>query len=109
MLFTPDDEAKLRMKYQKAHDPNYQTRLTPQSRPNVLFEAGMAFGRNPNRTVLVQLGDNMRPFSDIGGRHDVRLSNKAETRRELSTKLRNAGCAVDEDGTAWLSEGNLEL
>jgi predicted nucleotide-binding protein len=109
VLFTPDDEAKLRKKYQKANDPNYETRLTPQSRPNVLFEAGMAFGRNPDRTVLVQLGDKMRPFSDIGGRHIVHLSNRPETRRELSTKLRNAGCAVNEDGTDWLSEGNLEL
>jgi hypothetical protein len=54
----------------------------------------MAFGKNPNRTVLIQLGDDMRPFSDIGGRHVVHLGNKAETRRELSTKLRNAGCNV---------------
>jgi predicted nucleotide-binding protein len=107
VLFTPDDEAKLRRKYHRAHEPNYERRLTPQARPNVLFEAGMAFGRNPNRTVLVQLGDGMRPFSDIGGRHVVRLSNKPESRKELSTKLRNAGCAVNEEGTGWLVEGIL--
>jgi predicted nucleotide-binding protein len=107
VLFTPDDEAKLRRKYQKSHEPHHETRLTPQARPNVLFEAGMAFGKNPNRTVLVQLGDNMRPFSDIGGRHVVHLSNRPQSRRELATKLRNAGCAVNEDGTDWLSEGDF--
>jgi len=109
VLLTPDDEAKLRRKYRRAHEPSYETRLTGQARPNVLFEAGMAFGRNPSSTVLVQLGGEMRPFSDVGGRHVVHLSNAAASRRELSTKLRNAGCAVNEEGTAWLSDGDLSL
>jgi predicted nucleotide-binding protein len=108
VLFTPDDEAKLRKKYWKTHERSYEKRLMGQARPNVLFEAGMAFGRNPNRTLLVQLGE-MREFSDIGGRHVVHLSNAVESRRELSTKLKNAGCAVNEDGTDWLSEGDLTL
>jgi len=46
---------------------------------------------------------------DVGGRHVVHLSNAAASRRELSTKLRNAGCAVNEEGTAWLSDGDLSL
>jgi len=45
--------------------------------------------------------------SDIAGRHVVHLSNTAPSRRELSTKLRNTGCNVDEDGTDWLTVGDL--
>jgi predicted nucleotide-binding protein len=108
VLLTPDDEAKLKKKFWKTNERGYEKRLTGQARPNVLFEAGMAFGRNPDRTVLVQLGE-MREFSDIGGRHVVHLSNAAESRKELSTKLKNAGCAVNEDGTDWLNEGDLVL
>ena len=37
-------------------DPAYERRLTGQARPNVLFEAGMAYGKDPNSTVLAQLG-----------------------------------------------------
>src|SRR5262249_26011695 len=37
-LFTGDDEAKLMDQYIKAHDPDHEKNLTPQARPNVLFE-----------------------------------------------------------------------
>lgn len=65
VLLTPDDEARLRKRYRKANEPKYETSLTGQARPNVLFEAGMAFGHNPGRTVLVQMGTDLRPFSDV--------------------------------------------
>ena len=68
----------------------------------------MAFGGNPNSTVLVQFGQ-IRPFSDIAGRHVVHLDNSAERRRELATKLANAGCDVDLSGLDWLSEGDFSL
>ena len=106
VLLTPDDEAKLKDKFLKPHDPKFEKKLTGQARPNVLFEAGMAMGRNPDSVVLVQIGD-MRPFSDIGGRHVVRLSNGAESRQELITKLANAGCNVDASGSDWLREGDF--
>ena len=45
-----DDLAKLRDIYLiKDEKPE---EFTPQARPNVLFEAGMAFGRNPDKTKL---------------------------------------------------------
>ncbi len=106
ILLTPDDDARLRANFRKSNDPVYERRLTGQARANVLFEAGMAFGRNPDSTVLVQLGD-VRPFSDIAGRHVVRLSNDPTSRQELATKLANAGCNVNTTGADWLSAGDL--
>jgi len=108
VLLTPDDEAKLKDEFLKPHDPKYEKKLTGQARPNVLFEAGMAMGRNPDRVVLVQVGE-MRPFSDIGGRHVGQLSNGAESRQELITKLANAGCNVDASGSDWLREGDFRV
>ncbi len=105
---TPDDEARLRLPHRRAGEPAHETRLTGQARANVLFETGMAFGRNPNSTVIVQLG-RVRPFSDVAGRHVVHLDDSAERRRELATKLANAGCDVDISGLDWLSEGDFSL
>lgn len=108
VLLTPDDEAKLKDEFVTTKDSAYETRLTGQARPNVLFEAGMAFGKNPNCTVLVQIGD-MRPFSDVAGRHIVHLSNEPERRQELAVKLSNAGCNVDTTGIDWMSAGDFSL
>lgn len=106
VLFTPDDEARLRPAFQKPTDPPYEKRLTDQPRPNVLFEAGMAFGSHPNSTVLVQVGE-MRPFGDIAGRHAVHLTNAIASRQEFVTKLRACGCDVDDSGTDWTTEGDF--
>jgi len=108
VLLTPDDQVALAKEHRKPSDPPYESRLVGQARPNVLFEAGMAFSRNPNSTVMVQVGD-VKPFSDVGGRHVTRLTNDAESRSEFVTKLRNAGCSVDAGGTHWLTEGDFEL
>ena len=106
VLLTPDDEARLRSMFAKPTDPASERDLTGQAHPNVLFEAGMAFGKDPNSTVLVQIGE-VRPFSDIAGRHLVHLGNDPTSRQEFVTKLANAGCNVDTSGTDWLSVGSL--
>jgi predicted nucleotide-binding protein len=106
VLLTPDDEARLRSTFRKSGDPQFERELTGQARPNVLFEAGMAFGKDPNSTVLVQIGD-VRPFSDVAGRHVVHLTNHATSRQEFVTKLANAGCNVDTSGADWLSVGKF--
>lgn len=108
VLLTPDDEARLRSEFVKTSDPPQEKNLTPQPRANVLFEAGMAFGRHPDNTVLVQLG-GIRSFSDIAGRHVVHFDGSAERRKELSLKLTACGCEVDETGTDWLTEGDFSL
>lgn len=108
VLMTPDDEARLREPYLNAHDPVYESELTGQARPNVLFEAGMALGRHPERTVIIELG-RLRPFSDIVGRHIIRLDNSSIARQELAQRLARAGCAVDLRGTDWHGEGDFNL
>jgi len=106
VLMTPDDLAQLRADLLQPSDKPYERVLTGQARPNVLFEAGMAFVTHPDRTVIVQLG-NIREFSDVVGRHVVRMSNEYEKRQELATKLRNAGCDVDTTGTDWVRVGDF--
>lgn len=108
VVMTPDDEARLRQEHIKDSDNEYERELTPQPRPNVLFEAGLALGRAPNQTVLVEIGRN-RPFSDIAGRHTIRLNNTTETRQALASRLETAGCSVNLGGTDWHREGNFEI
>lgn len=108
VLLTPDDEARLRQELHQPGDPPHETELTFQARPNVLFEAGMAMGRNPDRTIIVEIGD-LRPFSDIGGRHVVRMSNRSEDRQELANRLKDSGCPVNLAGTLWHKAGDFSL
>ena len=108
VLLTPDDEARLKKVFLTKRDSVHERKLTGQARPNVLFEAGMAFGRNPNSTILVQIGD-IRQFSDIAGRHIVHLSNLAPSRNELAAKLISAGCRVDTSGNDWMDAGDFNL
>ncbi len=108
VLMTPDDEARLREDLLKPHDPEIERSPTGQARPNVIFEAGMAFGFQPERTILVELG-SLRSFSDIAGRHSVRISNSPRDRLGLIQRLQSAGCATAQNRTDWLTEGDFKL
>ncbi len=107
VLFTGDDRAMLSSDLSRDSDPEHEKKLTPQARPNVLFEAGMAFGTHPDRTVLVEMG-KLRPFSDIGGRHVVRINNSTQARQDLAQRLETAGCPVDLSGHDWHKAGDLD-
>ena len=107
VLLTPDDEARLKPQFRADADPPYETQLTGQARPNVLFEAGMAMGGQPDRVVLVELG-NLRPFTDIAGLHIVRMDNSSQRRQELAQKLRTAGCPINLNGESWHTAGDFE-
>jgi hypothetical protein len=105
VLLTPDDIARLKPEHAN-HDDDPDLRPAGQARPNVLFEAGMAFGRYPDHTVLVEFG-RVRGFTDVAGRFRVRLDNSAESRSKLASRLKAIGCEVDLDGTDWYSAGDL--
>ena len=104
VLMTPDDLVILRPSLRKKKEHEYERELVGQARPNVLFEAGMAFGLHPTKTVVVTVGP-VKPLSDLSGLHVTGLDNESESRQEFVTKLRNAGChPVTEDRSEWLSE-----
>lgn len=108
VIFTPDDSAKLNSQFQKEDDPPYERDLTGQARPNVLFEAGMAYGKDPNRAILVEIG-KVRPFSDISGRHLVKFKGTTEDRKILANRLKIVDCDVNLEGNEWLSVGDFTL
>jgi predicted nucleotide-binding protein len=109
VLMTPDDEARLAETLRVDSDPPHERELTAQARPNVIFEAGMAFGRFPDRTVIVEIG-NLRPFSDVAGRHVIRLDDSTQRRQELALRLRACGCDVEiESRTDWHTAGDFSL
>jgi predicted nucleotide-binding protein len=110
VLFTPDDEAKLNPKFCTEDDPAHERELTPQPRPNVIFEAGMVMAHFPKRTVIAQIG-HIRPFTDLSGIHFIKLDNSIESRRDLVRRLRMAGCAIEaaETKTGWQTAGNFDL
>ena len=105
VLMTPDDEARLSEPFRNLNEPD-EEKLQGQPRPNVLFEAGMAFGRNEARTILVEMGE-LRAFSDVAGRHTIRFDGSAERRHELAQRLKSSGCPVNTDGSDWLTAGDF--
>ncbi len=108
VLMTGDDLAKLHPEFVSSNDPDYESKLTPQPRANVLFEAGMALALHRDRTVPVTIG-KVRPFSNIEGINLVRLDNTPEKRNALAGRLEIAGCPVNRDGRDWLTAGNFEV
>ena len=105
VLFSPDDEARLSARLRSKGDPED---LGGQARPNVFFEAGLAFGRFPEKSILVEFGD-LRTASDLAGRHVLRFDGSAERRHELAERLIVAGCPVNRSGTDWLRVGKFSV
>ncbi|OOK84080.1 hypothetical protein BZL29_1634 [Mycobacterium kansasii] len=54
----------------------------------------------------MELG-SLRPFSDVAGRHAVRLDNSSPKRNDLANRLKDAGCDVTTSGADWLSIGDF--
>lgn len=104
VLFTPDEYVLLRPEL-AASEADAATAL--QARPNVIFEAGMALAKSEQRTIFVEVGAH-RTFSDIGGRHQIRLEGTPQKRNDLLQRLRTAGCAVDTSGNLWLTAGDFK-
>lgn len=110
VLFTPEDEARLLEEFRIDSDQLHERELTPQPRPNVIFEAGMVMAYFPKRTVIVQLG-HIREFSDLAGIHFVRLNNSIQAREEFVRRLRIAQCAIVDTRTTtgWHTAGDFDV
>lgn len=108
VLMTPDDEAQLRESFRRDTEPDWENQLTPQPRQNVLFEAGMAMGKFPDRTIIVELG-KLRPFSDVLGRHVIRIDDSSQKRQEIANRLETAGCTINLKGIRWHTAGKFNL
>jgi len=50
----------------------------------------------------------LKPWSDIAGKHITYLDNSDVKRNELVTKLKNARCSLDNSGDSWFKTGNFE-
>jgi len=107
VVLTPDDEARLLPELHGSDEPPHEVGFMGQARPNVLFEAGMALASHPDRTIFVEIG-KVRPFSDVAGRHMVRLTGAAATLQAVATRLGNAGCPVNLTGSGWLDESRFK-
>lgn len=111
VVLTGDDEVRLRRQFCEEGEEEREKIFSLQARPNVIFEAGLAFGHHPQNTILVQVG-NMRSITDIAGLHIVRYSGKsdgeAEFRNTLATRLERAGCDLSKKGSDWLSAGDFK-
>jgi predicted nucleotide-binding protein len=108
VLLTPDDEVRLLPELCGTNESSEEREYRAQARPNVLFEAGMAFGRDSERTILVEVGV-VKGFSDIAGRHVIRLTDDYDRRLELAERLRTAGCSVSTGGKDWLTTGHFTV
>lgn len=97
-LFSPDEISFLRPELSSTTDSEAEMQRW-QSRPNVLFEAGMALAMDRNRTIPVTMGTVEMP-SDLGGVHLIRMDNKPHSRSLLKDALKAAGCDINE-ATKW--------
>jgi hypothetical protein len=87
VLLTPDERAAL---YDAKLGRFLPEHSRWQSRPNVIFEAGWAYGIKPEATVFVSLADTSF-FSDIAGHVVIRLdtaSGMNQLRRQLGAIMK---------------------
>lgn len=87
VLFTPDEQAALFDPITARFVDSEPAAARWQARPNVIFEAGWAFGLKPDQTVFVSVGEATTLFADVGGHHVIRLDapgGKAQLRRRLA-------------------------
>lgn len=107
-LITADESAALRPEYRTPHDAADQLARW-QARPNVIFEAGMAFGRDRKRVVFVLLGKPSL-FTDVAGVHVLRPTNDPTGDRGVlrSTLAQGMQCTIELQSSDWMTAGDFE-
>lgn len=105
VLFSPDDEVKLKDQFVKSSEVTTEGRYQGQARPNVIFGAGMAMGHHQDKTILVQVGE-IKNCSDIAGRHMVHLDDSVASRNAFAQRLGRL-CKVDLTSHDWPEAGTF--
>jgi len=109
VLLTPDDLACLLPKYvDKKNDPSEEKNFMLQARQNVVFEAGLAYGKKRKRTIIIQIG---RPkiFSDLSGKIVLKLDSTEVKRKAFISKLKIAKCSVNDTNDEWREIGDFRI
>lgn len=104
-LITPDELAVLRPELHREHD-NGSDRQRWQARPNVLFEAGMAFALAGEERTLILVAGCAELFSDVIGFQCHRIPQNAIDRELLKKTLITMGCRI-RDTPHHHGEGNF--
>lgn len=105
-IFTPEEYAVLRPEHRGDGEKGPMVERW-QARPNVIFEAGMAYANDPKRVVFITLGA-VDTFSDIAGIHTLSPKNDAKGHRNT---LRNTLASMDLDlneSSDWMDHGDFE-
>lgn len=100
ILLTPDDVVSLHPALRYEREPSFEIHPSLQPRPNVLIELGMALMAFDERTVIVEFG-GLRPIGDLQGRNVIRFGDPAVSLVKIVSRLKLAGCAVDDTGSDW--------
>jgi predicted nucleotide-binding protein len=109
VLFCPEEDALLKREYWRSDDPLEERRTNGQPRPNVLYEAGMAFAAFPTSTVIVRVGQ-IRSFTDLAGVQIINLTGgTAAGRQTVASALKTAKLPVDTAGQDWIRPGGFAL
>lgn len=103
VLLTGDDEGKLKDIFHQDTDNDLEKTISSQPRLNVVYEAGLAFGMNPARTLVIQKPEKLRKISDVDGFNYIRYDGSPEKRNAIVTRLKAAGCLVETTGDDWLN------
>jgi hypothetical protein len=106
VLLTPDDMVQLRGDLVRDDDDQDERACLGQARPNVFYEAGIADALGRERTIIVEVG-RVKSFSDVAGRHVLRLDGSSSRRNALAERLKIAGLDPDTSGADWLSAGDI--
>jgi hypothetical protein len=87
-------------------DIQQESQLNPDRIAIPIMRQIIRFSQLMPADSIVEFG-HLRPFSDIAGRHSVKMDGSTEKRQELAARLQKAGYAVKLTGTDWHRAGDL--
>jgi hypothetical protein len=105
VLLSPDERVQLHPDLVGPHDPVHESALSMQASPNVIYELGQAQMAFPERMLVVEAG-MVRPIGDLFGINVVRFDGGSRSVSKLASRLRLAGCELDERGAQRWIEAN---